>query len=158
MLSIHHRTSGWIAAGAMALATLTTALAPAAAQAQEFVSIKGTTANVRATPSARAPVRWELSKGYPLQVIKHQGPWLRVKDNEATLGWVHRGVTAKTAHMVVTARTANLRAGPGQNHRRVAQLEQGDVLRTLKKQGGWVQVQRSNGSSGWVASNLVWGW
>lgn len=142
----------------MALATLTTALAPAAAQAQEFVSIKGNTANVRATPSTRAPVRWELSKGYPLQAIKHQGQWLRVKDNEATLGWVHRNVTAKTAHMVVKVSTANLRAGPGQSHRRVARLEQGDVLRTLKKQGGWVQVQRNNGSSGWVASNLLWGW
>ncbi|WP_417283624.1 SH3 domain-containing protein [Comamonas sp.] len=158
MLCNHHRAPRWIAAGAMALAALTTTLAPAAAQAQEFVSIKGSTANVRATPSTRAPVRWELSKGYPLQVIKHQGSWLRVKDNEATLGWVHQGVTGKAAHMVVTAPTANLRAGPGQNHRRVARLEQGDVLRTLKKQGGWVQVQRSNGASGWVAGNLVWGW
>jgi SH3-like domain-containing protein len=124
----------------------------------EFVSIKGKTVNVREQPNTRSATLWELSKGYPLQVTQRKGQWLRVKDYESTLGWVHAPLTSKSPHMVVTARTANLRSGPGQKHKRVGKLEQHEVLQTLKKQGSWAQVQRSNGQSGWVAKNLVWGW
>jgi len=160
------RTAHWIRTAAttaatsalIALGALTTSLLPAVAQAQEFVSINGKSVNVREKPSTRSATLWELSRGYPLQVTKRQGQWLRVKDHEATLGWVHAPLTGKTPHMVVTARSANLRSGPGQKHGRVGRLEQHELLRTLKKQGGWVQVRRDNGQSGWVAKNLVWGW
>ena len=160
------RTTHWIRTAAttaatsalIALGALTTSLLPAVAQAQEFVSINGKSVNVREKPSTRSATQWELSRGYPLQVTKRQGQWLRVKDHEATLGWVHAPLTGKTPHMVVTARSANLRSGPGQKHGRVGRLEQHELLRTLKKQGGWVQVRRDNGQSGWVAQNLVWGW
>lgn len=160
------RTATWIRKAAtsaassalIALTALSTSLMPAAAQAQEFVSIKGNSVNVREKPSTRSSTQWELSKGYPLQVTQRKGQWLRVKDYEATLGWVHAPLTSKSPHMVVTARTANLRSGPGQKHGRVGQLKQYEVLQTLKKQGSWAQVQRSNGQSGWVAKNLVWGW
>jgi uncharacterized protein YgiM (DUF1202 family) len=126
------RAARWLAAAATALAALTTTLAPAIAQAREFVSVKGASVNVR--------------------------QWLRVKDNETTLGWVHAPLTGKTPHMVVTARTANLRAGPGQNHRVVGRLDELEVVRTLGKQGSWAHVQRDSGQKGWVARSLTWGW
>ena len=160
------RTAQWIRSAATATATsamialgaLTASALPAIAHAQEFVSIKSKTVNVREKPNTRSATLWELSKGYPLQVTQRKGQWLRVKDYESTLGWVHAPLTSKSPHMVVTARTANLRSGPGQKHGRVGRLEQYEVLQTLKKQGSWAQVQRSNGQSGWVAKNLVWGW
>jgi uncharacterized protein YgiM (DUF1202 family) len=118
------RAARWLAAAATALAALTTTLAPAIAQAREFVSVKGASVN----------------------------------DNETTLGWVHAPLTGKTPHMVVTARTANLRAGPGQNHRVVGRLDELEVVRTLGKQGSWAHVQRDSGQKGWVARSLTWGW
>jgi SH3-like domain-containing protein len=133
------RAARWLAAAATALAALTTTLAPAIAQAREFVSVKGASVNVR-------------------QVVQRKGQWLRVKDNETTLGWVHAPLTGKTPHMVVTARTANLRAGPGQNHRVVGRLDELEVVRTLGKQGSWAHVQRDSGQKGWVARSLTWGW
>ncbi|MEX8195100.1 SH3 domain-containing protein [Comamonas guangdongensis] len=160
------RTAHWIRNAAtkaatsalIALGALSTSLLPAVAQAREFVSIKGKSVNVREKPSTRSATLWELSRGYPLQITQRQGQWLRVKDHEATLGWVHAPLTGKAPHMMVTARSANLRSGPGPKHGRVGRLEQHELLRTLKKQGGWVQVQRDNGQSGWVAKSLVWGW
>jgi SH3-like domain-containing protein len=131
------RAARWLAAAATALAALTTTLAPAIAQAREFVSVKGASVNVRQ---------------------QRKGQWLRVKDNETTLGWVHAPLTGKTPHMVVTARTANLRAGPGQNHRVVGRLDELEVVRTLGKQGSWAHVQRDSGQKGWVARSLTWGW
>lgn len=158
MLLNNRRTAAWLTAASLAFAALSTAAMPATAHAQEFVSIKGNSVNVREKPTTRSATLWELSKGYPLQVTRRQGQWLRVRDYEATLGWVHAPLTQKTPHVVVKARTANLRAGAGQNHRVVGKLEQHEVARTLKKQGSWLQVQRSNGQSGWVAKSLVWGW
>lgn len=155
-----HRIRPAIAHGLLAAAALTTGWAalPSAAQAQEFVSIQGNTVNVRAKPSTRSAVQWELSKGYPLQVTARQGNWLKVRDYESALGWVHRPQTSTRAHHVVKARTANLRNGPGTNHRVVGKLEQHEVVRTLEKRSGWTKVRSSAGTQGWVARNLLWGW
>ena len=154
MLSLTRRFSHFIAAASLALG----ALAPAAASAAEFVSIKGSTVNVREKPNTRSDTLWELGRGYPLQVTQRQGKWLKVRDFESTLGWVHAPLTAKTPHMVITARTANMRSGPGTKFKRVATLEQHEVVRTVKKSGSWAQVRRENGQQGWIAKSLGWGW
>lgn len=154
MLSLSRRFSHFIAAASLALG----ALAPAAASAAEFVSIKGSTVNVREKPNTRSDTLWELGRGYPLQVTQRQGKWLKVRDFESTLGWVHAPLTARTPHMVITARTANMRSGPGTKFKRVATLEQHEVVRTVKKSGRWAQVRRENGQQGWIAKSLGWGW
>ena len=155
-----HRIRRPLSSALLAAATLASGwiALPSAAHAQEFVSIKGNTVNVRAQPNTRAQVQWELSKGYPLQVTARQGQWLKVRDYESTLGWVHRPQTHAQAHHVVKARTANLRNGPGTHHRVVAKLEQHEVVRTLEKRAGWAKVRNSAGAQGWVARNLLWGW
>lgn len=144
-----------------ALACLATGwmlMSATAAQAQQYVSIQGSTVNVRATPSTRSATRWELSQGYPLQVLQRKGNWLRVRDHEEPLGWVYASRTSKTPHMVVTAPTANLRSGPGQQHRVVGKLDQHEIVRTLQKTGRWAHVQRDSGQKGWMARSLAWGW
>lgn len=154
MLSLTRRFSHFIAAASLALG----ALAPSMASAAEFVSIKGATVNVREKPNTRSDTLWELGRGYPLQVTQRQGKWLKVRDFESSLGWVHAPLTAKTPHMVITAPTANMRTGPGTKFKRVATLEQHEVVRTLKKSGRWAQVRRENGQQGWIAKSLGWGW
>lgn len=140
------------------LALMLGAATPLAAQAAEFVSIKGNAVNVRAQPSTRAPVQWELDQGYPLRVQQKKGRWLKVADFEATLGWVYAPLTEHTPHRIVTASRARLRAGPGTGQRILATLAGNEIVRTLTTRGGWVQVQRSNGQRGWVAKRLTWGW
>ena len=135
-----------------------TAAAAGAQRGAEFVSIKGSAVNVREKPSTRSATLWEMGTGYPLQITQRKGQWLRVKDFEGPMGWVHAPLTSKSPHMVVTSRTANLRAGPGTEHRRVGRLEQHEVVKTLKKSGTWAQVQREGGQKGWIARRLAWGW
>ena len=150
----HRILSKALAAAALALPLLM----PAGVQAREFVSIKGNAVNVREKPSTRSATLWELGRGYPLQVQQRKGQWLKVRDYEASLGWVHAPLTSKTPHRVVTARVANLRAGPGQGHKVVGKLDQHEVVRTLGKQDDWAQVRRESGQRGWVAKRLTWGW
>ena len=129
-----------------------------AAQAREFVSVQGSTVNVRKQPHTRSETLWELNRGYPLQVEQRRGQWLKVRDHEEPLGWVFAPLTGKTPHRVVTARSANLRAGPGQQHRQVGTLQQHEVVRTVGQSGTWAHVQREGGQKGWVAKRLTWGW
>lgn len=150
-------------AAALGLASVATVsalpgTAAAAPRAAEFVSIQGAAVNVREKPTTRSATLWEMGRGYPLQITQRKGQWLRVKDFEGPMGWVYAPLTSKAPHMVVTARSANLRAGPGTQHRRVGTLEQHEVVKTLKKSGIWAQVQREGGQKGWIARRLAWGW
>ncbi len=131
---------------------------PAAARSSDFVSISGSSVNIRQQPTTRSDTVWELSKGYPLQVEQRRGKWLKVRDFEESLGWVFAPLTSKTPHRVVTVPTANLRAGPGPSHRVVGKLEQHEVVRTIGNRGNWAQVKREGGQRGWVAKRLTWGW
>ena len=136
---------------------LLTALVPALAQ--ELVSVRNPTVNLRASPGTDAEVLWKLSQGYPLQVLEKKGDWLQVQDFEGDKGWIARSVTATAPHHVVKVKTANLRKGPGTRFPVVGKATYGDVLRTIRRQGEWVVVQSPTGKGQvWVSSSLVWGW
>ena len=139
-----------LGAALLALVTLT-------AQAQTMVSIQGSTVNMREAPSTRSAVLWELRRGYPLQVTQRKGNWLAVKDFEGDTGWVARSLTGRTPHHVVKSKVANVRSGPGTQHRIVGRAEYGELMRTREKKDGWVRVEREQGVSGWIARRLLWG-
>jgi SH3-like domain-containing protein len=44
--------------------------------------------HLRTGPSLKNEVKWILGEGFPLQVIKSQGKWLKIKDFENDVGWV----------------------------------------------------------------------
>jgi SH3-like domain-containing protein len=94
-----------IAAG-FCLATLSSGMA------QNMVSIKGNTVNMRSGPGTHTEPLWELQKGYPLQVLKRQNRWLQVKDFEGDTGWVARSLTGNTPHHVQAAAGTTLDAAP----------------------------------------------
>ncbi len=129
-----------------------------AAMAQEMVSVKVNSLNMRAGPSTRTGVLWELKRGYPLKVIKKQRSWLQVRDFEGDTGWVARSLTGRTPYHIVKSRVANIRKGPGTRNSIVGSAEYGDLLRTREKRRDWVRVQTAEGKSGWIARRLLWGW
>lgn len=141
----------------LALAGLCLAMATAPALA-EMVSIKGSVVNMRSGPGTDSEVLWELERGYPLQVLARKGSWLQVKDFENDRGWVARALTGKTPHHIVKARIANVRSGPGTQHRIVGKVERYDLLRTRGGRSGWVRVERGDGLKGWISKRLLWGW
>ena len=139
-------------------AAICLSVAPAAALAQQMVSIKGKVVNMRSAPSTSADVMWELSQGYPLQVVAKQGTWLKVRDFENDTGWIFQSLTHNRPHHIVKSRTANIRSGPGTTHRVVGQARYGEVLRTREKRDGWVRVESTAHPDGWISRGLLWGW
>lgn len=131
---------------------------PTQALAQEFLSIKGNTVNIRAKPTTKSEIAWELIKGYPLQVIERKEDWVRVKDFEGTLGWVHQPLTSDAPYYLVKVDELNLRAGPGTNHSVVSKLNKYEIVKTLEKNDQWAKVQTEDGSEGWMLQKFGWGW
>lgn len=149
-----HPARTFIAAAGLCVLALTTSLA----SAQSMVSVKGSTLNMRDGPGTSTTVLWELKRGYPLQVTQRKGSWLKVRDFEGDTGWVARSLTGNTPHHVVKAKLANVRSGPGTQHRIVGKVDYGQLLRTREKRADWVRVERNEGPGGWIARQLLWGW
>jgi SH3-like domain-containing protein len=126
--------------------------------AQQMVSVKGSMLNMRSGPSTNTDVLWELQRGYPLQVVQRKNRWVQVRDFEGDTGWVASSLTGRTPHHVVKVNNANLRKGPGTQHRIVGKANYGELLRTKEKRGGWVRVERPTGDNGWISKKLLWGW
>lgn len=150
MTQVLPRLAGLLAAVAIAL--------PLSTQAAEHVSVARDKVNLRTGPGTHHAADWLLSRGYPLQVVRRQGSWLKVRDYEGDQGWIYRAMTHTVPHHVVKAERANLREGPGTRHSLVATLSQGEVLKTRRKTTRWVKVETTEGMTGWVARSLVWGW
>ena len=133
------------------------------AAAIEMVSVTGDDINMRSGPGTNYKTMWELGNGFPLIVLKRSGQWLRVRDFEGTIGWLHKDVVSKSPHMIVkvhknSKKRINIRSGPGTKYRIVAKAYYGVVFETLQQKDGWVQIQHEKGVTGWVNRSLLWGW
>ena len=141
-----------------AAAALSVCVLGAPSFAQQMVSVSGEEINMRSGPGTRFEAVWSLIRGYPLRVLGRRGGWLKVRDFEGDQGWVFRPLTGRAPHHIVKAQGANLRARPSTRSRILGRLSYGDILRTLGKRAGWVRVRQSDGTRGWVARRLLWGW
>jgi uncharacterized protein YgiM (DUF1202 family) len=57
---------------------------------------------------------------------------------------------------VVTAKSLNLRSGPGSEHALAGKLVKGDRVRVLGEQGDWKHVQsEKSGSEGWASARYL---
>ena len=140
------------------LAAVSLVVCAAGVQAREMVSVDRAVVNMRSGSSTKHSILWALSKGYPLEVTRHQGNWLQVRDFENDQGWVYRPMVGKKAHVIVKSRVVNVRSAPSTSSRVLGKAEYGEVLRTLENKSQWVKVQRDGGTKGWVSRGLVWGW
>ncbi len=126
-----------------------------------MVAVKNDNVNMRSGPSLNKEVIWKLGIGFPLKVVKKSGKWLRVKDFEGAIGWVHKDVVSRSGHMIVKAQKKNkgkinIRKKPGTRSKVVAKAYYGVVFKTLDQKKGWVKVQHGE-VIGWIKRSLLWG-
>lgn len=134
----------------------------AGAFAAEMVSIRGENVNMRSGPGTNKEVLWKIGNGFPLEVLERSGEWLKVRDFEGSVGWVHQKVTNKEPHAVVRAnkgsnKNINIRSRPSTKGEIVAIAAYGVVFKVLEKRDGWVHVEHANGVKGWIRQDLLWG-
>jgi SH3-like domain-containing protein len=145
-------------AAAWLLAIIALGLAVAsAAESVEFVRVTAEAVNVRKSPARSAEALRQAFEDDPLRVLATRGAWLKVRDFEGREGWIYAGLTDGRATVIVTARVANVRSGPGTGHAVTHTAERGVAFRVTGTQGSWVRVTHADGAQGWVHRDLVWG-
>ena len=127
-----------------------------------MVAVKNNNVNMRSGPSLDKKVLWKLGIGFPLKITEKKGDWLKVKDFEGTVGWVHKNTVNRSGHMIVKAQKEskgkiNIRNKPDTKGTVVAKAYYGVVFQTLEQKKGWVKVRHHKDVTGWIKRSLLWG-
>ncbi|MBI2875322.1 MAG: SH3 domain-containing protein [Candidatus Tectomicrobia bacterium] len=120
-------------------------------------SIKVPGAHIRSGPGSNYRILWRADQFYPLEVLSRNGNWYRVKDFKGKVGWVHQEQTSDTPTVVVKARWADVRSGPGSHYPLRLTAERGSAFHCIQEVGHWVQVGYVYGEMGWIDRKLLWG-
>jgi SH3-like domain-containing protein len=136
-------------------------LGPSGLQIPRFVSLKTDRVNVRRGPSTTHQVVWVYArKGLPVEIIAEFEHWRRIRDSDGEEGWVYHSLlagrrTALVAPWLKGERLTLLDAA-SPNGSPVAAVEAG-VLGDLSQCNGiWCRFS-TNGYTGWVKQDLLWG-
>ena len=125
----------------------------------DALCIKNRQANLRQGPGLNYDKIWEVFRYMPFQQLGKKGEWLRVKDLDGDIYWVHKRLTTKTFKCAVIKKDAtNLRRGPGTKYKKVKGMpgEKYFSMKVLKIKDNWVQVVDAWGDKAWVYRPLVW--
>lgn len=165
--------AGWLV-GVQGTPSTTTANTATSAGSKVAV-VTAATLNVRSGPGTNNTIVGNLKKGDRLTVLAQSGDWVKVQSGSVT-GWVANWLVTISASKpttaspttpaqpptetgsqvaVIKADNLNLRSGPGTNHNVAGQVSRGIRLPVISRSGDWVQVQRENGTTAWVAGWMV---
>ena len=145
-----------------ALLTIFVILLPFIVSAQ-MTTVKGDRVNSRKGPGTKYAIQWEYGNGLPLEVVEHNQNWIKVKDFENDIGWIHKSLLHNEPHVIVkvnknTSKKVNIRKSPSIKSEIVGEAFYGVVFKTLEKKQGWVKVQHETGLTGWINEKLLWGY
>lgn len=129
--------------------------AQSAALAAEFVSVDKEGVNLRSGPGTKYSVIFELPMNYPLKVMTRKGEWIKVSDFENDQGWLYAPLVSNTQYVIVTVKEGNVRSGPGINYKKVGSVVREVILKKIKQDGDWVQVEHPK-LNGWLHRKLIW--
>ena len=126
--------------------------------AGEFRSIGDSAVVMYDAPSVKANKLFVASRFYPVEVIVQVDNWTKVRDVAGDLAWVQKQDLSDMRTVVVTAALADVRQTPDDGAPLVFQARQGVALEVVELDAGdWVKVRHSDGQTGFVRANQVWG-
>jgi SH3-like domain-containing protein len=126
-----------------------------------FVSVKPKRALVRAGPGFDYPAQWTyVRRGIPLEVIAEYDNWRKIRDWEASVGWMHSALLSPVRMVLTEPRQAGtrlaLRAEPDPRARTVAMVEPNVLLRIKHCAMRWCRVTVRR-HFGFVRKERLWG-
>jgi SH3-like domain-containing protein len=134
------------------------AFAWTAAAAGEFRSIAENGTPMYDAPSVRAKKLFVASRYYPVEIVINIDTWVKVRDHAGDLAWVEKKTLSDKRTVVVTAAVAEVRQAANEQAALAFRAQQGVALDVAEAQaGGWIKVRHSDGQTGYVKINQVWG-
>ncbi|MDF1721345.1 MAG: SH3 domain-containing protein [Minwuia sp.] len=115
-----------------------------------FVSVKAGTANLRAGPGQKYPVRWVYQRRHlPVLIIGEHDNWREIRDPWGDEGWLHAGLlsgrrTAMVREDLIAVRDQAADAGAV-----VMYLERRVIVTVESCQDAWCRIN-VDGRAGWL--------
>lgn len=132
--------------------------------------------NVRSEPSLESSIVGALKNSEMVTVSNEEHGWLRIKSDRVS-GWVAGYYLKKIDGGVVTASVTDqdsnvqkssaatratvladslrIRAGAGLNYKVLGGLTKGETVTIIDNREGWVQIQTTDGQTGWVSDRYI---
>ena len=108
-------------------------------------------------PSVKANKLFLLGKGYPVELLVALEGWYKVRDATGALAWVEAKDLSSVRMLAVKVARADVRAAPQDDAPVVFQAEQDVLLELLELSGAFARVRHSDGETGYVRIDQVWG-
>ena len=122
-----------------------------------FVSLKSSSAMLRAGPEVRFPILWEYKRrGLPLEIIKEYKIWRQVRDPGGTIGWMNKSLLTGVRTGFVREQLRTLYVAPDLQSRVAWRIEPGTVVTITLCENQWCRVS-NDGRSGYILRNQLWG-
>ena len=121
-----------------------------------FLSLKKNKTNVRYGPGLDYPIKYIYRKvNLPVRQIDKKENWRRVIFLDNNSGWIHWS-QLKPSNSIITLDTKILFQNASNFSKPIARLEKGRLLIIIKCEKDWCKVT-TNGHSGWIKAQKVWG-
>lgn len=127
-------------------------------------TVKVDALNMRGQPSFAGAVITKLHKGETVTIYEeitldkaHQGEpakWARVSLPTNTPVWVSAHLVNSNTMTVIPNRL-NVRGGPSENYGVVARLDKGTVVKEIRKNNGWLEIETPDKASAYVSADLL---
>ncbi|MGB9867134.1 MAG: N-acetylmuramoyl-L-alanine amidase [Bacillota bacterium] len=167
--------TAWISDTLVSMKALDEAMIKGSPRPKAAVAVADT--SLRFSPADFSGVVATVREGTGLKYETSKNSWVLVQTPRGQRGWLdatdvklydtvpfgesvnYRVETdlweIKQFPLVKVKSTANLRAGPGTNHKVLAKLTPGTMLKLLDQGSGWYKVSTPQGTVGWIASYLT---
>lgn len=129
-----------------------------AAQAVEYVSVKGSSAILYDAPSIKAKKLFVVNRHMPFEQVVVLDSWVKVRDKSGGLYWVEKKLLSSTRYVFALLPLVDVLDQPVDGATPVFQVRQQIALEFLEATGaGWIKVKHQDGETGYVRSAEVWG-
>ena len=139
------------------ITALLAALASGAVHALDIRSVSRHGVVLYQAPQDSSKKLYVVSRDTPLEVLSETDTWVRVRDRDGTLAWVHKA-DLSTRHFVEAVRPLDVRQRADMDSPVLLHADK-DVLLELidNNHAGWLKVKHRDGVTGYVRIEEVWG-
>ncbi|PRC94453.1 SH3 domain-containing protein [Solimicrobium silvestre] len=109
-------------------------------------------------PSIRGQKLFIAPRGMPVEVVINYGAWSKVRDFAGDLSWIETKQLSERKNILVRNLNAKIRITADDYSEVVFSADKGVVLELVDTViPGWAKVKHSDGATGYVRLNDVWG-
>ena len=128
------------------------------ASALDYGAVAGSSAILYDAPSLKAKKLFVVSRFTPFELVVSLNDWVKVRNQDGSLGWVEKRSLGSARYVVVTAAVADVRQAPDSGAALVFQARKQVALQWLENTGtGWIKVRHPDGAAGYIKALDVWG-